>query len=100
MSDENVCSKPYDTTAGVRRKHRAWAPDEIVRSEQQFSQVSDCKLGASAVKLGTRLCSIIAGGVAALLLLLLRRAGRKSAFAYGPYLALGAVIVLGRSLLG
>jgi leader peptidase (prepilin peptidase)/N-methyltransferase len=46
------------------------------------------------------LYGIIAGGVAALLLLLLRRAERKSYFAYGPYLALGAVIVLARSLLG
>lgn len=46
------------------------------------------------------LYGIIAGGFAALLLLLLRRAERKSAFAYGPYLALGAVIVLARSLLG
>ena len=54
-------------------------------------------LGWPAV-LPALLYGIIAGGVAALLLLLLRRADRKSAFAYGPYLALGAVIVLAQQI--
>ncbi len=55
-------------------------------------------LGWPAV-LPALLYGIIAGGFAALLLLLLRRASRKSAFAYGPYLALGALIMLVRALL-
>ncbi len=41
---------------------------------------------------------IMAGGVAALFLLLTRRAGRKDTMAYGPYLALGAWLVLTRVL--
>jgi len=45
------------------------------------------------------LYGIIAGGVAALILLVTRRAGRKSFFAYGPYLALGAAVVLAQGLL-
>lgn len=44
------------------------------------------------------LYGILAGGVAALVLLATRRAGRKDAMAYGPYLALGAWIVWTRSL--
>jgi len=39
---------------------------------------------------------IVAGSLAALFLLLTRRAGRKDPFAYGPYLALGAWLVLVR----
>lgn len=39
---------------------------------------------------------IVAGGLAALFLLLLCRAGRKDSLAYGPYLALGAWLVLVR----
>ena len=41
---------------------------------------------------------IMAAGVAALFLLLTRRAGRKDSIAYGPYLALGAWLVLTRVL--
>lgn len=41
---------------------------------------------------------IMAGGVTALFLLLTRRAGRKDTMAYGPYLALGAWLVLTRVL--
>jgi leader peptidase (prepilin peptidase)/N-methyltransferase len=37
---------------------------------------------------------VILGGIAAIALLVTRRAGRKSTFAYAPYLALGAMIVL------
>jgi leader peptidase (prepilin peptidase)/N-methyltransferase len=44
------------------------------------------------------LAGIMAGGVAAAVLLLTRRAGRKDAFAYGPYLALGAWLVYTRVL--
>ena len=44
------------------------------------------------------LYGILAGGVAALVLLATRRAGRKDAMAYGPYLALGAWIAWTRSL--
>jgi prepilin signal peptidase PulO-like enzyme (type II secretory pathway) len=36
---------------------------------------------------------VLAGGAAAAFLLLTKRAGRKDAFAYGPYLALGAWLV-------
>jgi len=36
---------------------------------------------------------IVAGGIAALVLLLTRRAGRKDAMAYGPYLALGGWLI-------
>jgi len=36
---------------------------------------------------------IVAGGAAALLLLITRRAGRKDAMAYGPYLALGGWLI-------
>jgi leader peptidase (prepilin peptidase)/N-methyltransferase len=41
---------------------------------------------------------IMVGGLAAAVLLLTRRAGRKDAFAYGPYLALGAWLVYTRVL--
>ena len=41
---------------------------------------------------------VLAGGVAALFLLITRRAGRKDPMAYGPYLALGAWLVLTRML--
>jgi prepilin signal peptidase PulO-like enzyme (type II secretory pathway) len=41
---------------------------------------------------------ILAGGIAAAFLLLTHRAGRKDAFAYGPYLALGAWLVYTRVL--
>lgn len=45
------------------------------------------------------LWGIFLGGAAALVLLLTRRAGRKDAMAYGPYLALGAWMVwIGRLL--
>jgi leader peptidase (prepilin peptidase)/N-methyltransferase len=44
------------------------------------------------------LYGILAGGLAALVLLVTRRAGRKDAMAYGPYLALGAWIVWTQSL--
>ena len=37
---------------------------------------------------------VIAGGLAALVLLLTKRVGRKDPIAYGPYLALGAWLVL------
>ena len=37
---------------------------------------------------------VIAGGLAAFVLLLMKRVGRKDPIAYGPYLALGAWIVL------
>jgi leader peptidase (prepilin peptidase)/N-methyltransferase len=40
--------------------------------------------------LGAILGGIFLGGLAALVLLVTRRAGRKDAIAYGPYLALGA----------
>jgi leader peptidase (prepilin peptidase) / N-methyltransferase len=33
---------------------------------------------------------VLAGGLGSLFMLLFRRAGRKTAIAYGPYLALGA----------
>jgi prepilin signal peptidase PulO-like enzyme (type II secretory pathway) len=54
-------------------------------------------LGYPAV-LAAMLAGIMAGGVAAAVLLLTRRAGRKDAFAYGPYLALGAWLVYTRVL--
>ncbi len=37
---------------------------------------------------------VIAGGLAAIVLLLMKRVGRKDPIAYGPWLALGAWIVL------
>jgi prepilin signal peptidase PulO-like enzyme (type II secretory pathway) len=37
---------------------------------------------------------IFLGGAAAIILLITRRAGRKSYFAYAPYLALGALVIL------
>jgi prepilin signal peptidase PulO-like enzyme (type II secretory pathway) len=52
-------------------------------------------LGYPAV-LAAMAAGVIAGGLAAAVLLLTRRAGRKEAFAYGPYLALGAWLVLTR----
>jgi leader peptidase (prepilin peptidase)/N-methyltransferase len=47
-------------------------------------------LGRAA--LGALLAGVIAGGVAAALLVASGRAGRKSTFAYGPYLALGGAV--------
>jgi leader peptidase (prepilin peptidase)/N-methyltransferase len=47
-------------------------------------------LGRAAV--GALVAGCVAGGLAAALLLASGRAGRKSTFAYGPYLALGAAI--------
>ncbi|HSN74857.1 MAG TPA: A24 family peptidase [Anaerolineae bacterium] len=52
-------------------------------------------LGYPAV-LAAMAVGIIAGGLTAAVLLLTHRAGRKDAFAYGPYLALGAWLVLAR----
>ncbi|MEA3338234.1 MAG: A24 family peptidase [Chloroflexota bacterium] len=46
------------------------------------------------VILSAILLGVIAGGIAAALLLITRRAGRKDPIAYGPYLALGAWLVL------
>jgi leader peptidase (prepilin peptidase)/N-methyltransferase len=54
-------------------------------------------LGYPAV-LAAMFAGIMAGGIAAAFLLLSRRAGRKDAFAYGPYLALGAWLVYTRVL--
>lgn len=54
-------------------------------------------LGYPAVLLAM-LAGMIAGGLAALVLLVTRRAGRKDPMAYGPYLALGAWLVLTRAL--
>jgi leader peptidase (prepilin peptidase) / N-methyltransferase len=47
-------------------------------------------LGRAA--LGALLAGTVAGGIAAALLVLSGRAGRKSTFAYGPYLALGGAL--------
>jgi leader peptidase (prepilin peptidase)/N-methyltransferase len=47
-------------------------------------------LGRSA--LGALLAGCIAGGIAAAFLIASGRAGRKSTFAYGPYLVLGAAL--------
>ena len=66
------------------------------------------KLGAGDVKLAgviglmlgfpaaitALVIGIFLGGAAAILLLLTHRAGRKSSFAYAPYLALGALVML------
>jgi prepilin signal peptidase PulO-like enzyme (type II secretory pathway) len=41
---------------------------------------------------------VVAGGVAAVFLLVTRKAGRKDPMAYGPYLALGAWLILVRVL--
>lgn len=46
--------------------------------------------------LAAMLAGVLAGGLAAAALLLARRAGRKDAFAYGPFLALGAWLVYTR----
>lgn len=54
-------------------------------------------LGSPAV-LAAMVAGILAGGLAAAVLLLTRRAGRKDAIAYGPYLALGAWLVYTRAL--
>ena len=54
-------------------------------------------LGYPAV-LAALFLGVLAGGVAAAFLLLTHRAGRKDAFAYGPYLALGAWLVYTRVL--
>ncbi len=50
-------------------------------------------LGYPAV-LSALLTGIIAGGLAALILIVTRRIGRKDYMAYGPYLALGALLIL------
>lgn len=50
-------------------------------------------LGYPAV-LAAIVAGVFAGGIAAAFLLITKRAGRKDPFAYGPYLALGAWIVL------
>ncbi len=50
-------------------------------------------LGYPAV-LSALFAGIIAGGLAALILILTRRIGRKDYMAYGPYLALGAILIL------
>ena len=47
---------------------------------------------------GVMFLGVIIGGLAALILLLAKRVGRKDPFAYGPYLALGAWLVLTRVL--
>jgi leader peptidase (prepilin peptidase)/N-methyltransferase len=47
-------------------------------------------LGRAAI--GALLAGCIAGGVAAALLVVSGRAGRKSTFAYGPYLAVGGAV--------
>lgn len=67
--------------------------------------LGDVKLAAAIgalagypVALVSLFVGIMAGGVAALFLLLTRRAGRKDTMAYGPYLALGAWLVLARVL--
>ena len=67
--------------------------------------LGDVKLAAAIgalagypVALVSLFVGIMAGGVAALFLLLTRRAGRKDTMAYGPYLALGAWLVLTRVL--
>ncbi len=41
---------------------------------------------------GGLIAGVVAGGLAASLLLLSGRAGRRSTFAYGPYLALGCAV--------
>jgi leader peptidase (prepilin peptidase)/N-methyltransferase len=63
--------------------------------------MGDVKLEAAAgallgypAALAAVAAGVVAGGLAALFLLLTRRAGRKDTFAYGPYLALGAWLVL------
>ncbi len=53
-------------------------------------------LGYPAV-LAAMIVGVAAGGIVAALLLVTRRASRKDAIAYGPYLALGAWLVLARS---
>ncbi|MEZ4767590.1 MAG: A24 family peptidase [Caldilineales bacterium] len=50
-------------------------------------------LGFPAI-MSAMLLGVIAGGLAAAVLLITRRAGRKDPIAYGPWLALGAWIVL------
>lgn len=50
-------------------------------------------LGYPAV-INALIAGIIAGGLAAVILLLTRRIGRKDYMAYGPYLALGAFLIL------
>lgn len=67
--------------------------------------LGDVKLGAALgallgypAVLPAMFAGVVAGGLAAAFLLLTRRAGRKDAFAYGPYLALGAWLVYTRVL--
>lgn len=50
-------------------------------------------LGYPAV-INALFAGVIAGGVSALVLILMRRISRKDYMAYGPYLALGAILVL------
>jgi leader peptidase (prepilin peptidase)/N-methyltransferase len=49
-------------------------------------------LGRAAVD--ALVLGVVLGGLAAVVLLLVRRAGRASTYAYGPYLALGAAIAI------
>lgn len=62
-----------------------------VKLEAAIGALLGYPLALAAVAAG-----VVAGGLAALFLLLTRRAGRKDPFAYGPYLALGAWLVLVR----
>lgn len=59
----------------------------------KLAAASGALLGFPAALPGLFL-GILLGGLAAMLLLVSKRAGRKDPFAYGPYLALGAWIVL------
>lgn len=54
----------------------------------KFMAAGGLLLGYEGIPLGM-LWGILLGGLAALVLLITRRAGRKDAMAYGPYLALG-----------
>ncbi len=63
----------------------------------KLAAVLGAVLGFPLILMGL-LYGILAGGVAALVLLATRRAGRKDAMAYGPYLALGAWLVWTQSL--
>jgi leader peptidase (prepilin peptidase)/N-methyltransferase len=62
--------------------------------------MGDVKLAAAEgllfgkTALAAILIGVALGGVAAALLLVTRREGRKSTYAYGPYLALGAAIAI------
>jgi leader peptidase (prepilin peptidase)/N-methyltransferase len=62
--------------------------------------MGDVKLAAAEgllvgkVAVEALLLGVVLGGLAAALLLATRRAGRRTTYAYGPYLALGAVIAI------